>query len=325
MRRLAALVLLGTLLGCSRTEPRADADASAPRVGASVSAVAVEPAGPPRLLYLPDGGDVAPPRASGQELLPGPWGLRGPSRCPPEMVDVRGRFCIDRYEASLVDARSGRELSPYYHPTRRATAELYGLWQKRRGDEPTEAGRSMTVPAPPAWQLSSDPEPKATSRAGVTPNGYLDAMTAARACGAAGKRLCAPDEWMMACRGEQGRKFPYGATYQQGKCNVFREAHPAAVLHGNASTGHLDPRLNLVAVGGRRLLRATGATPDCRSQWGEDAIYDMVGNLDEWVDSERGLFLGGFYSRSTREGCDSSVSAHPRQYFDYSLGVRCCK
>ena len=69
----------------------------------------------------------------------------------------------------------------------------------------------------------------------------------------------------------------------------------------------------------------TGETPDCKSEWGSDAIFDMVGNLDEWVDEPKGRFSGGFFSRSTREGCDASVTAHPRAYYDYSLGVRCCK
>ena len=72
------------------------------------------------------------------------------------------------------------------------------------------------------------------------------------------------------------------------------------------------------------LLRATGATPRCRSRWGDDFIYDMVGNLDEWVDDEHGAFAGGFYARSTRAGCDALITAHPRKYLDYSLGTRCC-
>ena len=157
------------------------------------------------------------------------------------------------------------------------------------------------------------------------PNGYLTADLAERACKNAGKRLCTEAEWVLACRGETHRKFPYGDRYEAGRCNVFREAHPADVLHGDASIGHLDPRLNRVAVHGKPLLRHTGATPDCKSTWGADAVYDMVGNLDEWVDDPVGRFLGGFYSRSTKEGCDSRVSAHPRSYYDYSLGVRCCR
>jgi formylglycine-generating enzyme required for sulfatase activity len=241
------------------------------------------------------------------------------------MVDVQGRFCIDRYEATLVDREQGRELSPYYHPARMQTVREYGKWQKARLGSEVPASREMAVPAPPTWQLREEFEPKAVVKPDALPNGFVSGTAAATACANAGKRLCAQDEWVTACRGEKRRKFPYGDRYEQGRCNVFREAHPALVLHGNPSINHLDPRLLKVRVGGRALLRKTGETPDCKSEWGSDAIFDMVGNLDEWVDEPGGRFSGGFFSRSTREGCDASVTAHPRAYYDYSLGVRCCK
>ncbi len=241
------------------------------------------------------------------------------------MVDVRGRFCIDRYEDSLIDRDSGRALSPYYHPTPGQTRASYERWQKKRLTEGPESARQMPVPPPPQWEIDGHYTPEAVSRRDVLPNGYLDQKLARQACEAAGKRLCTPDEWVTACRGEQDRQFPYGSSYQQGACNVYRESHPALILHGNASIGHLDPRLNQVTFHGEPLLRKTGQTPECRSQWGSDAVYDMVGNLDEWVDDPDGAFLGGFYSRGTRAGCESRISTHPPQYFDYSLGVRCCK
>jgi len=241
------------------------------------------------------------------------------SRCPAEMVDVRGRFCIDRYEVMLVDQRQGRRLSPYYHPTRAQTSASFRDWS--RGTQ----GASLAVPAPPDFQLSEDFEPRAESHPSVTPSGYLSGNLAALACRNAGKRLCTLDEWLLACRGQGGHKYPYGDRYQEGRCNVFREAHPGQILHHDASIGHLDPRLNLVEGDNGPLLRKTGATESCKSAWGSDGIYDMVGNLDEWVDAPVGAFLGGFYSRSTREGCDSKVSSHPRSYFDYSLGTRCCR
>jgi formylglycine-generating enzyme required for sulfatase activity len=147
----------------------------------------------------------------------------------------------------------------------------------------------------------------------------------ARACANAGKRLCKPAEWQMACRGAQGRKFPYGSEYTPGVCNVLRESHPAQLLHLNASINHTDPRLNLVEDADGRLLRPTGGSPQCRSEWGSDGAYDMVGNLDEWVEEPSGEFMGGFYSRGTKEGCDAAITAHPTSYYDYSLGVRCCR
>ena len=88
--------------------------------------------------------------------------------------------------------------------------------------------------------------------------------------------------------------------------------------------GHADPRLNLVTVNGRPVLRKTGTTPECASTWGDDAVYDMVGNLDEWVDEPGGVFAGGFYARSSKDGCAWRASGHPFHYADYSTGVRCC-
>jgi len=76
---------------------------------------------------------------------------------------------------------------------------------------------------------------------------------------------------------------------------------------------------------GKPLLRKTGETPTCVSEWEGDGIRDMVGNLDEWIDDPEGTFLGGFYSRATRSGCDARISGHPIDYFDYSTGVRCCE
>jgi len=39
---------------------------------------------------------------------------------------------------------------------------------------------------------------------------------------------------------------------------------------------------------------------------------------------EDGMFLGGFYARSTTKGCDAQISSHAPSYFDYSTGTRCC-
>ena len=273
------------------------------------------------ILYLPDGGDRAPPDVTRPERT-GPTPLA--NRCPPEMVDVGGQFCIDRYEAVLEDAH-GRRLSAYYHPTASQTRTTYELWERKRHESETAEGRALPVPVPPSWQLTEAFEPRAVSVAGEIPNGYQSARSAEQACRNAGKRLCTETEWVKACRGEADTQFPYGAAYEFGRCNIFRQTHPAAALHGNPAIHHLDPRLNLVTEAGRPLLRPTGTTPDCRSRWGDDAIYDMVGNLAEWVADEEGVFVGGFYARDSRDGCDRRVSAHAYTYFDYSLGIRCCR
>jgi formylglycine-generating enzyme required for sulfatase activity len=243
------------------------------------------------------------------------------------MVDVAGEFCIDRHEASLVDHDEERPLSPFYHPTRAQTRSSYAYWTSPRATSApflSAPPSSPDVPVPPDWQLHGTFRPRARSQAGVHPQGYLSGVLARAACANAGKRLCREEEWVKACRGELDSGYPYGNAHEPGACNVARENHPAAILHGNASIGHRDPRLNLVKDRAGPLLRSTGSLPRCASRWGDDAIYDMVGNLDEWIDDDTGVFLGGFYARQTEAGCAARIGAHPVEYFDYSLGVRCC-
>jgi len=242
--------------------------------------------------------------------------------CPAGMVLVDGRVCVDRYESRLVDMRTRQGLSPYYPPDHSLAVLMAKQWAVQEDHGPDVP--KIALPKLPLFERKRDFEPMAFSQKGVVPQGYTSGALADRACKNAHKRLCKLDEWRTACRGQSKQKFPYGDTYEEGKCNVFREAHPAMILHGNASEGHTDPRLNLVKSAGKPLLRNTGTTRTCASRWGSEVIYDMVGNVDEWIENTEGTFVGGFYSRATREGCESSVSTHGYTYWDYSTGVRCC-
>lgn len=242
--------------------------------------------------------------------------------CPSEMARV-GRFCVDRWEMATVDKTTGEALSPYYPPTPALVSEVWRGWLVERSQLGDAAARAMPLPPLSALQRTGRFEPKAIARAGQIPQAYLSQVLARRACENAGKRLCSQDEWVAACKGKAGLKFPYGGAYKQGVCNVYRFIHPAAVLHGSASLGHRDPRLNLVYEGESPLLRVTGETTACTSRWDDDRIYDMVGNVDEWV--EDGMFLGGFYARSTTNGCEAKVTNHAAAYYDYSTGARCCR
>jgi sulfatase modifying factor 1 len=319
-RWLAVVALASTTLACSRKSQEPESKRSVP--SSTASSPSAPPAAAPRQLYLPDGGDLVQNQGQLQELpgfLPGtPPPVS--SGCPPEMVSIRGQFCIDRYEASLVDAHE-RALSPYYPPSHDELLHIYSVF---RHVTPKNAA-APRLPLPPDFALQEAFEPRARSLPAVVPSGYLTGVIARRVCENAGKRLCTPAEWTTACKGQNATKFPYGDSYQEGVCNVFRASHPAVILYSDASRNHLDPRLNLTSDEAGPLLRNTGASARCRSDWGGDAIYDMVGNLDEWVDEPSGAFQGGFYSRSTREGCDARITVHPPAYSDYSLGVRCCK
>jgi len=248
------------------------------------------------------------------------------ARCPAEMVLVRG-FCIDRWEVTTVDKVTSKPLSPYYPPSPRELRGVFDYWILERKGFGDSAARELLLPELPEWQREHTFSPRAVSRAGVVPQAYVSYPMAKRACEAAGKRLCTEREWLLACGGERGFKFPYGERYQALACNVHRPYHPAFILHGNSSLGHRDPRLNLLVEGDRDpLLRPTGATAKCASPWNGDVIYDMVGNIDEWVEGEKApAFVGGFYARSTTKGCEAIVDSHAAAYYDYSTGTRCCK
>jgi hypothetical protein len=236
------------------------------------------------------------------------------------MVAVAGRVCVDRFEMSIVDAASGAPWSPFYTPDPERARAVFEFYTS------VDAPPTLLEHAPPLPELPPIAIlPVARSLSGVLPQGYLSAVQAESACARAGKRLCSESEWLTACRGEAQRDFPYGDKYERGTCNVYRESHPAVLLHNDASRFHDDPRNHLVESAGRPFLQPTSEQSSCASRWGDDAVIDMVGNLDEWVSDAEGVFLGGFYSRGARSGCLSRVSSHARSYSDYSTGARCCK
>ncbi len=111
------IALATTFVGCS-CEPGQPAPADAAESAVTSAAVAAEvpeatgeaTQEPPALLFLPD---------AATEIWPDEYrpALVAPmARCPLDMVDIGGRFCIDRYEARLVDIDRGRRVSPYYPP-----------------------------------------------------------------------------------------------------------------------------------------------------------------------------------------------------------------
>jgi formylglycine-generating enzyme required for sulfatase activity len=162
----------------------------------------------------------------------------------------------------------------------------------------------------------------------VVPQGYISGIQAAAACEAAGKRLCAADEWEVACRGPDATTYPYGAERQRGVCNdAGRPRHPVAEATQRLGLsadrmwyeGMDHPLINQLD----RTLRQTGELKGCTNGFG---VFDMVGNLHEWIEDPDGTFRGGFYmdTQINGEGCDYATTAHGQDYHDYSTGFRCC-
>ena len=119
---------------------------------------------------------------------------------------------------------------------------------------------------------------------------YEDARNA---CLDAGKRLCTKEEWIAACK----QTYPYGDAYSAGTCNDSDGVESAA----------------------------TGSKTACKTSNG---IYDMSGNVREWV--EGGYLMGGAYNSSADEvKCNAFLDYSNNKYLTYTPsqgdGFRCCQ
>jgi hypothetical protein len=263
------------------------------------------------------------------------------SPCPGGMAlvaDGTHRFCIDKYEASLVEAAPDGAERPYPH-----------------------------------YLPVDGHEVRAVSVASAFPQGYVSEVQAQEACAASRKRLCSPDEWTTACRGPSRTTFPYGDARRPGVCNdtgksavvaVFglkavlaSTPYPAApkprkTVKATKKTARpiakkaprprrvtkstrpksVDPgvwaKLNDPGLGQvDGALSRTGEHSDCVNAFG---VFDMVGNLHEWVATDpaspNGAFQGGYYLDTAQngDGCSYRTVAHAHDYHDYSTGFRCC-
>ena len=227
-----------------------------------------------------------------EDLLPeGDRPLPMNGLCPPDMASIDDRFCIDKYEASLVEILpNGQERAwPYYEPVE---------------------GHVV----------------RAVSEKGVYPQGYISGNQAAEACKRSGKRLCKPREWKTACKGPEETKFPYGNEHHRGTCNDHGRSGMGKLFGAEIAQGKgfvwnnmNHPDLNQL----EGTLAETGSHEGCTNGYG---VYDMVGNLHEWVDDPAGVFQGGYYLdvQQNGDGCGYRTDAHATWYHDYSTGFRCC-
>ncbi len=143
--------------------------------------------------------------------------------------------------------------------------------------------------------------------AGLSPSYGVTWYQAASACRANGFHLCTSQEWEDACDGTPG---PGG------------RAHPVA----DATSA--DSACN-IRHAGDGTLSASGHSPGCHTPEG---VYDLEGNLWEWVDpgktaadgtpvtDKRG---GGYYSATVATCGQAAVGGH-RPDWDGTIGFRCC-
>ncbi len=143
---------------------------------------------------------------------------------------------------------------------------------------------------------------------GVVPATGVTWQQATNACDNAGKRLCTVEEWERACRGPEGRVYPYGDTIDDTLCRGFFN-YP------------------------ENKPEVTGSIETCGSYFG---AYDLSGNVEEWTSTavERipgsGIFNdkairgGSFKSNSNALQCVGAEFHAAPESSDIDRGFRCC-
>jgi formylglycine-generating enzyme required for sulfatase activity len=224
------------------------------------------------------------------------------------------RSCIDRYEASLVtlDEAGEEQQHPHY-------------------ERPAQGVRYLARSVP-----------------GRYPQAYISRVEAAAACKNAGKRLCSMNEWRRGCMGSRWWTWPYGNKGRAGTCNTAKPHLLSKMFGTDGRAWKYDEHFNNPALNQEPgFLARGGEYAGCTNAEG---VFDMVGNLHEWVsdpvtselvekmDAEEverrkqpwregnGIFLGGFFSTTSEHGpgCKFITIAHEPAYHDYSTGFRCC-
>jgi sulfatase modifying factor 1 len=232
----------------------------------------------------------------------GDWGRAAEAvNCAKGMVPINDEFCIDQFEARTVVIDKPR--------TRKHKPEIV------KGHSPFKRVTGLTV--------------MAVSEKGKVPQGHISQEEAAEACFNAGKRLCSDEEWVQACQGKKPTLYPYGDSHEEGRCNdkgvsgfnlLFGPGNNTPPEQSAYTVENMnDPRLNQVEGS----LAVSGFFSKCKNGF---KVYDMVGNLHEWIDDSDGTFRGGYYMDTSHngEGCSYATTAHDFTYHDYSTGFRCC-
>ncbi|MDO5576740.1 MAG: PKD domain-containing protein, partial [Fibrobacter sp.] len=140
------------------------------------------------------------------------------------------------------------------------------------------------------------------NKKGETPSVKITYSEAQKKCAESGKRLCTPQEWETACQsGKKRNDYPYGSKYKPENCNTM----------GNPSV--------------KNSLTVSGNFTSCV---GDFQIYDMSGNVAEWVESPKKAnpYVYGGSWQNSEEGskCNSRIELEDGIKYFYA-GFRCCK
>jgi hypothetical protein len=258
--------------------------------------------------------DVARMRMEEGAQKRAPLPLRSPKTeppCPGDMVHVETSFCpnVDRRCVELEYERANH--LGICH------AFAHGEREHCNGDE-----------RPLSFCMDRYEYP---NRKGAHPSWMVSWYDAQATCMAHDKRLCWSSEWTAACEGPEHTPFPYGWERNHTLCNIdnlYIEPRKAAprlpfLFYSN------DKKVALDELSRLDQSVPSGSMESCQSGFG---VYDLTGNLDEWVSSDEpardkskwaGLKGGGW--GHVRNQCRAMTTSHDPDFTYYFVGFRCCR
>jgi len=145
------------------------------------------------------------------------------------------------------------------------------------------------------WQGTSEPCEELPPDVPVCGVSYFEAEAYARWCG---KRLPTFQEWEKACRGTDGRRWPWGDTFDVTRCNT-------------ADRFESDEDWEPTPVG----MFPTGVSPY--------GCLDMVGNIWEWIQDV--MVIGGAFVSHMHDSNGCEYHGQEPHYRPHKVGFRCVK
>ena len=136
------------------------------------------------------------------------------------------------------------------------------------------------------------------------------------ACEAAGKRMCTEEEWVSACQGARAVDDNNDGGFADDM--VEGTTYPYSDYHDARRCWDGKPRDKFRPV-------YTGEMPGCMSK---DGIYDLTGNIEEWVGAtpETAVLVGGAFDTSKDFArCYRRNDTFGPGLANVRTGFRCCK
>jgi sulfatase modifying factor 1 len=229
--------------------------------------------------------------------------------CPEDMVHVETMYCTD-VERRCVDMEQEKT---NHLPICHAFAHEQ---------------RCRVQPRPISFCIDRYEYP---DRRGAHPTWMIDWYQAQATCESKGKRLCWASEWTAACEGPEQTPFPYGWERDHDKCNMDNFYVEPRKFGPKGQFLFYSKDADVQSAELSRLDRSvpSGSLESCQSGFG---VYDLPGNLDEWVVSDEppreiskwaGL-KGGAWGH-VRSQCRPTTFSHDAGFSYYFVGFRCCK